>query len=263
MKYLMCIIMTIFPLLSFSQGGVISGGGDSFSAEFVKIGYDLFQMLENSPIEEISNDKFLEAVQNTKVNSAYTVTLNGEEVDAINTPSLNHILINRRRWIDTATDYKKRLVLVAHEYLGILGVDDSNYQVSHKIFQAQGGFIQGSYFCEIPILLKNDFVLDTIKLELIIYRNEFTQVKTDSELMLFIPSTLVTFRMYDVDIDTFKVSRNILVTIQLGDGLKIVDLPYEVFGKKITSGGTTAKVLTYPSKHEMDISCTFDSGELK
>ncbi len=261
MKIICFFILALFSISTFAQGGGISGGGDSFAAEFVKIGYDISQMLEKDPIEEISANEFLTAVQTTQVNSAYTVVLNGEEVDAINTPSLKHILINRRRWIDTVTDYKKRFVLVAHEYLGILGVQDSKYQISHKIFKKQNGILKGQYSCDVPVYITETYVLETIKLDLAVYRKEYTEVNITKEIIQRAIPTFVVFQAGAIDYKTFDISIDILITLDLGKGLAIVRLPYEIYGKPIQSGEFKVKMFLYPQSKEIDVSCKYIVGE--
>ncbi|MEQ1878692.1 MAG: hypothetical protein ABL958_18765, partial [Bdellovibrionia bacterium] len=54
-------------------------------------------------------------------------------VDAINQPENNLILLNRSRWRAMRGEESKRQRLVFHEYLGILGIEDGNYQVSSRM----------------------------------------------------------------------------------------------------------------------------------
>ncbi len=86
----------------------------------------------------INIDTFSGAIANTTVYSEGRLMLDDQEVDAINYPSKRLIKVNRSRWMDlrgeTATI--ARFNLVIHEYLGIMGIDDTQYRVSHDLIRA-------------------------------------------------------------------------------------------------------------------------------
>jgi hypothetical protein len=117
-------------------GGVGSGGGDTYSQEFVALGYDILQRLTLNPIQEVDINKLSQAVVGTKVTSVDQLTLSGKDVDAINYPSAAHIDLSREGWDRLKSEPFRKTFLVFHEYLGIMGVNDADYQVSHKIDQA-------------------------------------------------------------------------------------------------------------------------------
>lgn len=121
-----------------SDGGVTSNGGDSVAAEFTNIGRHVAEIIRTQINFPVSADQFLRAVSGTLVTSKNHTILRGNEVDAINYPTQRRIEVNRKRWLNNKDLTRSHYVLVAHEYFGILGVDDSRYQVSEKLFGIPG-----------------------------------------------------------------------------------------------------------------------------
>lgn len=129
MKWLMAALMVLSTGSSFA-GNELGNGGDSFAQEFVAIGQKIAERLKNDPDPEVSALTFLEAVEEASVSSKDRLELRGAEVDAINYPESKRVEINRSRWKEYGI--REKTSLVFHEYLGIAGVDDSNYEVSGK-----------------------------------------------------------------------------------------------------------------------------------
>jgi hypothetical protein len=130
--------LLLVPISSFA-GPSGSGGGDIYSQEFVTTGYDILQRLSASPIAGVDVSKLAQAVANVTVNSQDSLMLNGHAVDAINYPDEvpPHIEMSRAAWDRMKTQPEEHTFLVLHEYLGILKIDDTHYQVSHQIDQAK------------------------------------------------------------------------------------------------------------------------------
>jgi len=83
--------------------------------------------------------RFDKSVKTTLVRSQDHAMLDGQEVDAINTPEKNLIVINRSRWEkDTPT---QKLTLALHEMLGILKITDVEYQITGQFFEKYGPMI--------------------------------------------------------------------------------------------------------------------------
>jgi hypothetical protein len=112
-------------------------GGDIAVSIFIGIAYKTYLCLENSP--EILADypllleDFKSAMQRASVFSVERTLLNGNEVDAINYPTVDSpkILISRNRWLDERLSADMRALLVFHEYLSVAGYDDSSYKISY------------------------------------------------------------------------------------------------------------------------------------
>lgn len=133
--FLICIISQV------SFAGDESGhGGDSYASEFIATAKSALEELGRVPAQEIEPLKietFREAVLHTEVHSEGTLILDGNVVDAINYPGKKQIQINRERWetLRGQSQTAARYNLVLHEYLGIMGIDDSQYAISQKLLK--------------------------------------------------------------------------------------------------------------------------------
>lgn len=123
-----------------SEGGWTSGGGDTVAMEFVSLGYRVHDMLAG--IENMNRTDALKGLvdlpalktklQTAKIESSdERLEVNGAEVDAINYPSQNRIVISRPRWM-LYKPTETRAGLVLHEYLG-LQLKDARYMISSKV----------------------------------------------------------------------------------------------------------------------------------
>lgn len=109
--------------------------GDAWANEFELTAKDLVQRLELAsknglPIPHVA--KLRAALVTTTVTSKKAVFLEGEERDAVNYPSQGLIELGRDRWNDLrrASETKNRMRLVLHEYLWIIGEDDTGFRIS-------------------------------------------------------------------------------------------------------------------------------------
>lgn len=131
------VIFSLFFTNTYAGDGV-GNGGDGLAAEFILTAKDAFRILKSKPesAQYLNLDKLSMAIANTKVISTKdSLILNGIEVDAINYPSQQLIKINRARWLDLRhlNRTRTRFNLVVHEYLGIMGIDDHQYDISESI----------------------------------------------------------------------------------------------------------------------------------
>jgi hypothetical protein len=111
------------------------------AADFAKLAYTTLKGYEDWKFEKRLRpivDKLKEVVMTTRVQSEENLQLDSREVNAINIPAKNLIIVNRTRWPRLKSDEKVQLVL--HEYLWIAGYDDSSYQLSAAI-QQEGAYI--------------------------------------------------------------------------------------------------------------------------
>ena len=123
-----------------SEGIDRGNGGDEYSQEFVAIGYELVESLMKEPLAGVDAKALLQAVEGTKVKStSQRLLLRGQEVSAINDPLATppQILISQSAWDKMANETHRRVFLAFHEYLGIMGLDDSNYQISLRLDRAR------------------------------------------------------------------------------------------------------------------------------
>lgn len=135
-------IIVLLAFLNFSASAIVIGGtevgngGDSVSQEFITLGYRIAGALALNPIDEVDASLFLMTVSKTQVFSKNELKLQGEEVTAVNFPNQNKIYVHSIRWKKTKS-FMTRAYLVLHEYLWMMGIDDTNYKVSHRLVLGQ------------------------------------------------------------------------------------------------------------------------------
>ncbi|RZA08229.1 MAG: hypothetical protein EOP11_05430 [Proteobacteria bacterium] len=111
-------------------------GGDGYAESFIALAREINNSLVKDPIAGVDVKEFSMAISRTRVNSRPALALRGNAVDAINLPDANQILISREGWERMQREPHRRAFLVLHEYLGIMGVDDSTYQISSQLDRA-------------------------------------------------------------------------------------------------------------------------------
>jgi hypothetical protein len=111
------------------------GGGDAYVAEFMKLGYEIRDWIGAGTLQAgVSQSTFEMALTTTRVESTDEVLIvDGLHKDAVNEPGVRKITINRARWKTIASVAQKRAI-VFHEYAGILGLGDSDYRLSSRLF---------------------------------------------------------------------------------------------------------------------------------
>lgn len=115
------------------------GGGDSLELEFKGLGLSIAEQLRLMPSQDaiaaINPSKLYDTVKSVRIVSSPTpLFLDGQERDAINYPLLKKIEVSKERWEKLTEEQKRGLVL--HENLGILGLQDENYELSSRFFAA-------------------------------------------------------------------------------------------------------------------------------
>ncbi len=142
----------LFLLMSIScfakGGGDVGNGGDGYSLEFVSFGQSLIRHwdeLQLSSTLRISKEAFSSALAKAHVYSTADALFVGQvEVDAKNYPfceeknpnpsvPCGQILINRIRWDVLMRDPVRKMALVLHEYLGVLGVNGQRFDDFYEV----------------------------------------------------------------------------------------------------------------------------------
>lgn len=120
------------------KGFDVGNGGDVYAIQFVALAHEVADQLDDDPLDGITAAELRQAITTTKVISVETLTLNGKPIDAINYrhASPPRIEVNRAAWDRLRYERHDRMVLAFHEYLGILGKDDSLYQLSKLLDRA-------------------------------------------------------------------------------------------------------------------------------
>lgn len=131
-------VLLIFTLILFGTtawaGNTVANGGDVVAADFAQRARKLINGYKEKRFQEeyrpiIANLK--RVLLTTKVRSEENLKLDSQEVNAINIPAENLIIVNRSTWDDLKS--KEKYFLILHEYLWIAGYDDSSYQISSAI----------------------------------------------------------------------------------------------------------------------------------
>lgn len=138
MRSLFLLFTLIVSFNSAFAGWENGNAGDTVAAEFImtaRHAVERMKLLPHSELTELDLDKLSGAILNTKVHSREQLFLRGYEVDAINDPESRQIVVNRSRWklLRVPTETANRLMLVIHEYLYIIGIDDNQFRVSGRL----------------------------------------------------------------------------------------------------------------------------------
>lgn len=146
-NFLSGLVVFFISLVTFA-GPVSQGqeghGGDIAVSIFMGVAQELGDVFLKQQKEIFPGPQFTvefhQAFLSTKIFSVEKTVLNGMEVDAINYPDIDNprILINRTRWLDNQLSMQMRSLLVLHEYLSIMGYDDSHYLISYPLINNLG-----------------------------------------------------------------------------------------------------------------------------
>lgn len=135
MVFLSAILVLSCPQKSLSGGTDVGNGGSLPAQEFIATALKISEMLNETP-ESIVSTKFKADFKNLILNVTVLATdrlfLNGEEVSAINYPAKHLIKVSLPRW-NQIYYLQERVPLVLHEYLGLMGLNDYNYQMTNQI----------------------------------------------------------------------------------------------------------------------------------
>ena len=183
MKFAVNLIISLSLILSLHSSRVeaadhVGNGGDDYAIEFVGTAYEVLETLLYYPIKDVDPNQFLNAIRNTEINSKDKLFNGKYEVDALNYPKLNpaKIEISRNGWDRLDNELERRMLLVFHEYLGILQIDDGNYRLTQEF--------RKSIFCD-----KFSESKDPTKLK-------DCKRKTGVDVDLSLAETIVWFREY-------------------------------------------------------------------
>lgn len=119
-----------------SGGDTVGNGGSTIEMDFKAAGLRALEQIElNEETFKAVDSALLKAiVDRAEVETTKTeLVLKGQRKDAINYPSLNKIVVNESRWM--ALSEHRKTAFALHEYLGLMNVDDSDYQVSLEILR--------------------------------------------------------------------------------------------------------------------------------
>lgn len=117
-------------------GGTVGNGGDTYAIQFVDMARKAHDELKKKGSSPIQLELFINTINTAVIESTdQQLYLNGAIKDAINYPAESKIIFNRKAW-QNAPNERTRLLFVLHEYLGLMGVDDSRYNVSSETLKS-------------------------------------------------------------------------------------------------------------------------------
>jgi len=127
--------MTAALAASGGGDGKVGNGGDGCAAEFAAIGLNLARMLPDLGVRDVNQDEFQKTVEKTPVVvTEKDLFVQGKKVQAINDPDKKLITINKTICDPLATPPASKVMLVFHEYLGIMRLEKSGeYRISSSI----------------------------------------------------------------------------------------------------------------------------------
>ena len=122
-------------------GGDHGNPGNTVVREFTLTAQDVFnrmKLLPSSELVGIDMNKLQGAILNVEVESRdvpLTDPEDGEEKPAMNFPSRNKIVVSTTWWsrLRRAEETENRLSIVLHEYLGIIGVEYKDFNITNRI----------------------------------------------------------------------------------------------------------------------------------
>lgn len=134
-SYQVIIVFVVAVLGAFVYAGKESGGGDAVSAEFVSIGRVISGALQSKKLilPNLDVGAFNSIVETAEVVTKDRLFLNAAEKDAINYPLKKLIELSRFRWREYSGHLEKKISLVLHEYVSLLGVSDEKYALSNRV----------------------------------------------------------------------------------------------------------------------------------
>lgn len=139
MKFINVLLIAASMAFSMAQaqfeGGISSNGGDGIVSEFFDIARKIQTAMVEQNYQKVDAKLLAKTISTAKIYSEEHVFLGENEVSAINTPALQEIRVSRTRWKASADMPKTKFVLVLHEFLGLMGVEDRTFNISNQVFQ--------------------------------------------------------------------------------------------------------------------------------
>lgn len=150
MKLKVIIFLQLFYFSTAFAGGEVGNGGQDVALEFATYGADVANQLTRNfhPGADVCKDtlfsdlcaldvnRLMNTIQLARVISLPDLTqadpVSGRTLTyvALNFPQDQRILVSEAEWRKPEFCYVKKLPLVLHEYLGLLGIEIQNYRYS-------------------------------------------------------------------------------------------------------------------------------------
>ena len=130
--------MFLSTSLTWAQGGAtgVGGGGDIYAAEFKRIARELVTTMASNGIQQVggvSIRQFRDDIEGTSIETTpKELKLENVRKDAINYPQDKKIVLSLMNWPTVRSLLSKRQI-VLHEFFGIAGIPDAQYQNSNQV----------------------------------------------------------------------------------------------------------------------------------
>jgi hypothetical protein len=184
------------------HGGMDSGGGSGYAAEFISMGRNLAGKLEKLKGFPLTPSQYLDIVQKTKVE----FTNDNLGKDAVKSSASSSLIrVSRKFWKD-ARDLAKYQVIF-HGYLMISGLDDTNLLWTK--YALDGGKTLHEFKCSNGFLGDLELSVRWIDIDNDGQGDHFANTLTNKSLI---------FGSYDNDADTFETSQGLAFTWALMNG---------------------------------------------
>ena len=130
------IFLTILSLNVWAGGSDIGRGGDSVSLDFKAVALDDLDIIKNNLYffkNIVDADILRKVVLSAKVEAKERVFVGDIEKDAVNYSNPDRIFVSSTRWLALPINDSRKNALALHEYLSLMGVDDSDYSKSSQL----------------------------------------------------------------------------------------------------------------------------------
>ncbi len=138
------IFLMLLPLYSFAnfpdfRGTDVGRGGDSIALDFQSTArYDLAFIRQNPNIfnGKVDINQLEKVIAAAKVEVQDQVFLGEVEKIAVNYSNPDRIVVGSKRWLQIPLNDPRKLTLVLHEYFGLMGLDDTSYELTELFLRA-------------------------------------------------------------------------------------------------------------------------------
>jgi len=233
--------MTLVCLLLFTAnvtwaGGTVGNGGDHYAIEFIERARLMQTLMVGKDISPLSSpDAFKQSLDRVKVESTEEdLILEGAKKDAINYPKDQRIVLNRKAWRSLPNE-RTRLLLVLHEYLGVMEIEDFRYDSSSRILSR---ILKNSLTCTSIFLDVDSKGRESGKLALDISEN----VRGNWSDSLFFYSVDVSLPILTLTVLEPNSNKSTMIKAQLNPSDPYFDFIFPVAGSSFGKKGSTVDV---------------------
>ncbi len=126
---------------------------NSIQAEFKALASNVFYITKFTNVLNLNYDNVLDKIRATEFFCARNIEVDGEPKDAVNFPlrSPQLIVLNCEKWSAALTDKQKK-ILVVHEFLPIMGMEDFDYNKSSLVLRIHENYkLSKVNFLKVPL----------------------------------------------------------------------------------------------------------------